>query len=87
MIVAAKHATAYQVEQNRFARNENITQHDLSDTFYPAWEAVVEEGLLSFLVVRGKIVRALIHQNTHTHTHTHAHTHAGKAAGFMCSYK
>jgi hypothetical protein len=44
MIVAAKHATAYQVENNRFGRNENITQHDLSDTFYPAWEAVVEEG-------------------------------------------
>ena len=44
MIVAAKHATAYQVENNRFDRNENITQHDLSDTFYPAWEVVVEEG-------------------------------------------
>ena len=44
MFVAAKHATAYQVEDNRFDRNENITQHDLSDTYYPAWEAVVEEG-------------------------------------------
>jgi hypothetical protein len=44
MIVAAKHATAYQVEDDRFDRNENITQHDLSDTFYPAWEGVVEEG-------------------------------------------
>ena len=37
-IVAVKHATAYQVENNRFARNENITLHDLSDTFYPACE-------------------------------------------------
>ena len=30
MFVAAKHATAYQVENNRFGRNENITQHDLA---------------------------------------------------------
>ena len=44
-IVAVKHATAYQVENNRFARNENITAHDLADSFYPAWEAVMEQGL------------------------------------------
>ena len=44
IIVAVKHATAYQVENNRFARNENISAHDLSDTFYPAWEAVMEQG-------------------------------------------
>ena len=45
LIVAVKHATAYQIENNRFARNENISQHDLSDTFYPAWEGVMEQGL------------------------------------------
>lgn len=47
LIVAVKHATAYQVENNRFARNENISLHDLSDTFYPAWEAVMEQGKAS----------------------------------------
>jgi hypothetical protein len=47
LIVAVKHATAYQVENNRFARNENITAHDLADTFYPAWEAVMEQGQAS----------------------------------------
>ena len=44
MIVAAKHATAYQVESNRFAIDENISLHDLADTFYPAWEGVVIDG-------------------------------------------
>jgi xylan 1,4-beta-xylosidase len=47
LIVAVKHATAYQVENNRFARNENISLHDLSDTFYPSWEAVMEQGKAS----------------------------------------
>ena len=30
LIVAVKHATAYQIENNRFARNVNIPPHDLS---------------------------------------------------------
>lgn len=41
MIVAAKHATAYQIENNRFGRSVNVSLFDLADTFYPAWEAVV----------------------------------------------
>ena len=52
MIVAAKHATAYQIEDNRFGRNVNITQHDLADTYYPAWEALVEEGKVCGFMVR-----------------------------------
>ncbi len=43
-IVAVKHATAYQIEQNRFALNENISQHDLADTYYPAWQGVIQDG-------------------------------------------
>ena len=43
-IVAVKHATAYQVESNRFGINENISAHDLADTYYPAWQGVIEDG-------------------------------------------
>ena len=43
-IVAVKHATAYQVEANRFGLNENISQHDLEDTYYPAWRGVISDG-------------------------------------------
>ena len=43
-IVAVKHATAYQVETDRFNINLNISAHDLADTFYPAWEGVVQDG-------------------------------------------
>ena len=43
-IVAVKHATAYQVETNRFALDETISQHDLADTYYPAWQSVIEDG-------------------------------------------
>ena len=44
LFVAVKHATAYQIENNRFGRNVNITAHDLADTYYPAWEGVIEQG-------------------------------------------
>jgi hypothetical protein len=43
-IVAVKHATAYQVETNRFGLFENISQHDLVDTYYPAWQGVIADG-------------------------------------------
>lgn len=32
------------METNRFALNENISAHDLADTFYPAWEGVIQDG-------------------------------------------
>jgi beta-glucosidase-like glycosyl hydrolase len=32
------------VESNRFTLFENISQHDLADTYYPAWRAVIAEG-------------------------------------------
>ena len=44
MVVAVKHATAYQVENDRMSRDQNITQHDLVDTYYQAWQAVIEDG-------------------------------------------
>ena len=44
MIVAVKHATAYQVETDRFNISEVISAHDLADTFYPAWEGVIQDG-------------------------------------------
>lgn len=47
LFVAVKHATAYQIENNRFGRNVNITPHDLSDTYYPAWEGAIEQGKAS----------------------------------------
>lgn len=32
------------METNRFALNENISEHDLADTYYPAWQGVIQDG-------------------------------------------
>ena len=40
-IIAVKHAAAYQVEDNRMARNANISVYDLGETYLPAWKEVV----------------------------------------------
>jgi len=41
VVVAAKHATAYQFEQDRFSSAVNLSSHDLADTYLPAWELAV----------------------------------------------
>jgi len=37
-IVISKHATGYQVENDRFGFNPNFSPHDIAATYLPAWE-------------------------------------------------
>jgi len=41
VVVAAKHATAYQFEADRFSGVANLTAQDLAATYLPAWELAV----------------------------------------------
>ncbi len=43
-IVAAKHASFYQSETNRFGANVQIPEYDIVDSFLPSWERVIVNG-------------------------------------------
>jgi beta-D-xylosidase 4 len=44
-----QHAAAYQVETNRFAIDETISDVDLAEFFYAQWQAVTEAGVAGFM--------------------------------------
>ena len=44
VIVISKHATGYQIENDRFGYNPNFTPHDIASTYLQAWELAASKA-------------------------------------------